>query len=571
MELRNYFTIFRKWLWLIILGGLLAAGSAFVFSILSAPVYQSTITLLVNEGSNPVSDPYNAILTSQRAAATYVEQIKSPVVLNQVIRDLNLPFDAREMTGMLTVQLVRDTQLVRVSIEDTSPERAQAIATQIAKVFVNFAYSLQQSRYQASRKDLDQQISDVRKKIDDTQKALVPLGDPNDPKYLSAPEFVRTERLRLQMELTTYQSQYTVLLKSQQDFSLAASRYVDSIVVSSPAEIPEVPVRPRVSLNTLLGLVVGLMLGVGTAFLIEYLDDTMKSSADVQRVLDLSTLGAIVTFPGNPADSRKTLITVDSPGAPYAEAYRNLRTNLQFSLLGDAAVALTVTSAVEAEGKTTTIANLGVVMAQMGKRVLLVDTDLRRPTLNKYFGLPAQPGLTNLLLGQIQNIDAVLNETAVPGLRVLCAGPVPPNPAELLASNWMDKLIQALKQRADIVLFDAPPVLPVTDAALLAAKTGNLLWIVAAGKTRTDALRRTREALAQVETKILGVVLNRVSATEGYGYYYYHYYSSDDQEKKASHSLVEDLLPPFLRRRAFGNQRRRERSATASPEKFAKG
>jgi len=530
VELRQYVSILQKWLWLIILGAVLAAGSAFVFSVLSTPVYQSDVTLLISQGTD-AGTTYTDILTSQNIAATYVEQIKSPVILGQVINDLNLPFTPEQLARSITVQQIRNTMLIKISVEDISPERAMAIANQIAKDFIAWNAELQNARYQSVQKDLDRQVADLRKKIDDIQKALVPLGDPADPKNATAPEFVRTERLRLQMELNTLQAQYTVLLNSSQNFRLAASRYVDSITVSTPAQLPQSPVRPNTLLNTLLGLVVGLMLGVGVAFLIEYLDDTLKSSDDVNRVLSLPTLGAVVRVPHMGTD-QGILITVAAPRSPYAEAYRNLRTNLQFALLNNAAPSSVVVSSAEPEeGKTTTVANLAVVIAQMGKKVILVDTDLRRPTLHKVFNLPPGPGLTDLLLGESPSIDAVLSETLVPGLRVLVSGTPPPNPAELLASDWMGKLVVALKQRADIVLFDSPPILPVTDAALLAAKTGNLLWVVGAGTTRTERLRSAREALTQVDTKVLGIVLNRVTAGRGYGYYYY-YYDKDHQGKK---------------------------------------
>lgn len=532
MELRQYVSILQKWLWLIVLGAVLAAGSAFVFSIFSTPVYQSAATLLISQGTSASGVTYTDILTSQNIAATYVEQIKSPVILIQVINDLNLPFTPQQLAGSTTVQQVRSTMLINVSVEDISPERTMATANQIAKDFIAWNAGIQSTRYQSAQKDLDQQLADLRKKIDDTQKALVPLGDPTDPKNATAPAFIQTQRVSLQMDLSTYQAQYSVLLKSAQDFRLASSQSVDSITITTPAQLPQSPVRPNTRLNTLLGLVVGLMLGVGVAFLIEYLDDTLKSSDDVNRVLGLPTLGAVVRVPSMGTD-QGTLITVESPRAPYAEAYRNLRTNLQFALLNDTSPSsLVVSSAEPGEGKSTTIANLAVVMAQMGKKVILVDTDLRRPTLHRVFKLPPGPGLTDLLLDESPSIDPLLSDTLVPGLQVLVSGTPPPNPAELLASERMGKLVVALKQRADIVLFDSPPILPVTDAALLAAKTGNLLWVVGAGTTRTEHLRRAREALTQVDTKVLGIVLNRVTAGRGYGYYYYYYYDKDHQGKK---------------------------------------
>ncbi|MEW5980694.1 MAG: polysaccharide biosynthesis tyrosine autokinase, partial [Acidobacteriota bacterium] len=268
------------------------------------------------------------------------------------------------------------------------------------------------------------------------------------------------------------------------------------------------------------GLISGLVLGVSTAFLIEYLDDTAKSSEDVSQILGLNTLGTVVRFP-KVRKLRDGLVTIEKARSPYAEAYRSLRTNLQFSSLANPAAALVVTSAGPREGKSTTLANIGVAIAQSGKRVILADTDLRHPSLHKFFGLPEEPGITNVLLGEIHNLDSVLRETEVPGLHVLVSGTHPPNPAELLASRLMGGLVEALKQRADIVLLDSPPILPVTDATLLAAKAGSVLWVIDAGTTRTDVLRKAKEALAQVDAKILGVVLNRASEASAYGYYYW--------------------------------------------------
>ncbi len=531
MELRHYFALARKWLWLIVLGGILGAGSAFVYSRLSTPIYQSTITLMVSQGG--VAQDYYSMFASQRAATTYIEQIKSPAFLRQVYKELGIPEDD-PLPVTVSAQAVRDTSLIRVSVQDVEPARAQAIATQIAKVLNDQINAMQMQRYRAIQEDLDQQIAEVRKKIDETQKALAPLGDPNDPKSASAPEFVRTERARLQMELTTLQAQYSVLLQNANNTRLTASRYNDVISVATPAELPLYPVSPRTLQNTLLGLAVGVMLAAGIAFLIEYLDDSLKSSDDVSRVLELSTIGNVARFPKG---TKNPLVVLDAPRAPHAEAYRNLRTNLQFSLAVDSANALVVSSAEPGEGKTTTVANLAVAMAQMGKRVILVDTDLRRPSLHQLFHVPPEPGLTDLFL-RTRISSPVIHKTSQQGLFLLPCGKIPPNPAELLASAWMDQLIDALSKQYDMLLFDAPPILPVTDAVLLAAKTRHLLWVVWAGKTRADVLRRAREALAQVDAKIVGVVLNRMASGRGYGYYYYYYSKDGTKHKRQEPSFV---------------------------------
>ncbi|MBI5649251.1 MAG: hypothetical protein HZC40_02210 [Chloroflexi bacterium] len=317
MELKHYLLLVRKWLWLIVLGAGIGAVSAFGFSILSTPIYQSTMTLMISQGADPYRDQSSAVFATQRLASTYVEQIRSRVVMEQVARDLNLSLPPNALIGMTSVQAVRDTQLIRVSVEDENPARAQAIANQIGNVFNQQLNEYQQSRFKTAQEELDRQVVEIKKKIDETQKALAPLGDANDPKNLSAPEFVRTERLRLQMELTNLQNQYAVLVRSTNDFKLAAARYVDTVTVSASAEMPNAPVRPRTSTNTLLGLAVGLMLAAGIAFLVEYLDDSLKSSDDVTRVLELSVLGNVVRFPKG---TTNPLVALTAPRAPYVEA-----------------------------------------------------------------------------------------------------------------------------------------------------------------------------------------------------------------------------------------------------------
>ena len=558
MELRYYLRLLKKWLWLIILGGILGGGAAYGFSKMSTPIYQSTVTLLISQGAGSLGDTYTGMLTSQYVAPTYVEQIQSSAVLKQVASDLNIATPSGQLPAGVAAQRVQNTQLLRVSVLDTDPARAQAIANQIAKVFNDQTNAFQMQRYRLVQDDLDRQVADVRKKIDDTQKALSPLGNASDARNANEPEFVRTERARLQMELSTVQAQYYVLLQSAQSTRLAAARYSDAVTVSSPADLPRSPVSPRTSQDALLGLVVGMMLGAGIAFLIEYLDDSLKTSEDVTRVLQLSTLGSVARFPKS---SQSPLVTMDAPRAPYAEAYRNLRTNLQFSLLVDSAAAVVLSSAEPGEGKTTTVANLAVVMAQTGKRVILVDTDLRRPTLHQMFRLPAEPGLTDLFLNN-QTLDQVIRETTVPGLHLLACGKLPPNPAELLASALMDRLILTLKDLYDILLFDSPPILPVTDAVLLASKTKHLLWVISAGKTRTDALRRAREALAQVDAKVVGIVLNRITSGGGYGYYYY--YSKDGSKHKRKHS--ESAYLPNQRAFVSGDGNEQATSPETLPE-----
>jgi len=212
-----------------------------------------------------------------------------------------------------------------------------------------------------------------------------------------------------------------------------------------------------------------------------------------------------------------SLITLTDPRSPVSEAYRTLRTNLSFYSLDDPLRSLVVTSPAKNEGKSTTIANLAVTMAQSGRRTILVDCDLRRPGLHTLFGLNSEPGLTNLVLDEVR--EPPLQQTSVENLWLLASGPKPPNPADLLGSKKVDQIIQALVEQADIVLFDAPPVIAVTDAAVLGAKVDGVLLVLNAGKTRREHAARAREVLERAKVRLIGAALTNApkdSIVSGY-------------------------------------------------------
>ncbi len=220
-----------------------------------------------------------------------------------------------------------------------------------------------------------------------------------------------------------------------------------------------------------------------------------------------------------------TLITISNPRSPIAEAYRTLRTNLEFSNLDKSLRALVVTSASSEEGKSTTLANLAVTIAQSGKRVILVDADLRRPTQHQIFDLKNNAGLTDIVRDESLLANPPLQETNVPNLHVLTSGQTPPNPAEILGSKRMSEIIAALLERAEIVLLDAPPLLAVTDAAVLSSKVDGVLLVVSAGKTKRENARKAQTQLEKINARVIGAVLNNVKAESGAQYYY-----SDSQQ-----------------------------------------
>ncbi|HEX7594131.1 MAG TPA: CpsD/CapB family tyrosine-protein kinase [Anaerolineae bacterium] len=226
-----------------------------------------------------------------------------------------------------------------------------------------------------------------------------------------------------------------------------------------------------------------------------------------------------------PDDRSSTLITITNPRSPISEAFRTLRTNLEFSSLDKAIRSMVVTSAAPEEGKSTTLANLAVTIAQSGKKVILVDCDLRRPSLNQIFNARGAPGFTDMMRDDALMSKPPLQDTAVANLRLLASGTIPPNPSELLASRRMGEVIAALQQLADMVLFDAPPVVAVTDAAVLANKVDAVLLVVSAGKTKREHAKKAKALLEKVNAHLIGTVLNNVKGEASL----YQYYSSEEK------------------------------------------
>lgn len=278
------------------------------------------------------------------------------------------------------------------------------------------------------------------------------------------------------------------------------------IEVVQPATTPGPPVAPRLSSSLALGLAFGLTLGVVLAGLRQTLDTKIRTSEDVARTTDSPLLGSIGF---DPSVSRTPLIVQSDPQSPRAEAFRSLRTNVQFVALDGGRRSITVTSAVPSEGKSTTAANLAIAMAENGARVVLVDADLRRPRVAELMGVDGSAGLTDVLIGRAE-LDDVVVPWGRGGLRVLPAGQIPPNPSELLGSEGMHALLEVLLEQADSIIIDAPPVLPVTDAAILARITGGAVLVSAVGRTTGKQLGATLDTLVGAGGKVLGVVMTMV-------------------------------------------------------------
>ena len=288
-----------------------------------------------------------------------------------------------------------------------------------------------------------------------------------------------------------------------------------------PATTSSTPVSPVPVRNLALGAVLGLLLGFGLAMLRHLVDTTVRTADDVEEITEEPIIGSVHH---DPRAAKEPLIVESDPSSPRSEAFRALRTNLMFVNAASHPRTILLTSSIPGEGKSTTIANLALALAESGSRVCLIEGDLRRPRLLDYLGLEGSAGLTDVLIERA-TLDDVLQPYGTHGLEVIGAGAIPPNPSELLASEAMSRVLTVLSARFDYVLIDTPPVLPVTDAVVLSTKVDGVIMLVGSQVVRSEQLDASLEALGAVDNHLLGLVLNRISSSSGgYGAGYYGYY-----------------------------------------------
>lgn len=343
---------------------------------------------------------------------------------------------------------------------------------------------------------------------------------------------------------------YDDLLAKLKEASVSAGLRSNNVRVVDVARVPDRPAKPNVPLTLAVALLMSLTVGAALAFILEGLDHTVHHFEDIETFVHLPALASIPamarekTAPRKPArgllqaaGSLHRAVMLEKPKSQMAEAYRSLRTSLLLSSSGAPPKVILVTSALAEEGKTTTSVNTAIVLAQHGKRVLLVDADLRRPRVHEHFGLPAGTGLSALLAGAVSDASVEIEIPTVPNLWVVTAGTPPPYPAELLGSATMRENLQRWRSKFDHVVIDTPPVLSVTDAAALSVQSDGVLIVARAGQTSKLALRHAHVLLQRVQARLLGVVLNDVQSRDG-GYYYNSYYRYGYSAK--AYSYYED-------------------------------
>ncbi|HUM69711.1 MAG TPA: polysaccharide biosynthesis tyrosine autokinase [Chloroflexota bacterium] len=545
MEIRQYVSLLWRWAWLIVLGIVVAGGLAYVVSARTTPVYQATAVYLLDRAPSGTGNEYAQSLYEQKLAQSYVRMVNTRPVREETIARLDNADELHEgrLAGMVSISAVPETNLITIRVEDIDPTRAAAIANTMGFVFIEQNEIRENQRYAAPIANWEQRLNEEAAIIQELETQINTLSDTESPEELATLSRLETQRNEARVR-------YTDAFNKLNGLQVSHAQESSNLVQIESAQVNRNPIRPRTETNVLLAALVGGILAAAFIFLIDYLDDTIKSPQEVMADTGLSTLGTIAMIKGEDVADR--LITSSAPRDPVSEAYRVLRTNLSFAAVDEELRTVLVTSSSPSEGKSTTAANLAVALAQTGKRVALVDADLRRPIQHKIFNTINNQGLTTAILDNNTPITFHLQKTKMPDLQVMTSGPIPPNPAELLNSHRMTQVVEELLKEVDVVVFDTPPVLTVADASILAPRMHGTLLVVESGKTRRAALMQAFERLNNANAHLFGVVINKLNPRRlgRYGYYYkYHYYYSGVKEYgRSPRRKRRSWLPGFIKR-----------------------
>ena len=514
--LQRYIDPVRRWWWLVLASALLAAGSAFVYVLRQPPLYQSYTTLAVGstiQDPNPNGAEFNL---AAMLAGSYAEIAQRNTFRNATMKALGI-----EWLPVHSVSVVPGTSLIEIVVTDIDPVRAQVVGTELVKQLTLLSPAGQSVR--SSDAFAKAQMAKLQTNIEATEDEIARKKD-DLAKELSASKIRQFEDQSqiLESKLTSLQANYAALLSTTQKGA------VNAINVLEPSSLPESPMDAGLLETVLLAALLGAALAIGCAYLIEFIDNTIRTTDQVSEELGVNALSIMPLLPETGAKQTK-LIMLDEPYGPAAEAFRSLRANLRFASVDRPLALLQVASPGQGEGKSFVAANIAVAMAQAGQQVVLVDADLRSPTQHRLFGLSNNFGVTTALLGEYEALENLLQGTKAANLRVLVSGPLPPNPSELLGSRRMQDLFRELRSVCDVIIVDSPPITLVSDSAVIAGVADGVLLVIRAGKTQREAAKHAITTLHQVHAYLLGAVLNGVDEHDrayrhayqaNYGYYH---------------------------------------------------
>ncbi len=524
--LREYIGVLWARKWSILAITLVGVLAAVLVTQRQTPIYTSKITVIA---SDPLAQIYarqggpnmsaEQSLVYSFPVAQCASQILESGELTPLNADLTEVCGGDALTGVVPPQGIKKTLRVAVppdstnleiSSSDPNPQVAQAIAQAFALAYEFDRNTQATADLDSRRKPLTDQMAQLNRDLTAANESLSIALTNNDPEGIS---IAQSDKSRIEQEMADLR----LLL-----YDLSPTKLIPPQIVA-PATLPTKPTSPNLVLNVAAGFLVALALGFGLAFLREKLDDRLRGRSDLEDRAGVPVMAVIPQVPRWRKKSEARLITQDQPKSNVSEAYRTLRTSILFASVQRGLKTIMVSSAIPGEGKTTTASNLAVVLADAKKRVILVSADLRKPRLHKFFGLPNEVGLSNVLAGKVQPWEA-LRDPGVENLRVIASGPVPANPAELLQSERMGELLAELREVADFVILDTPPVLLVADSSALAPLVDGVVLVADAEGTTRGSVAHTRDQLEQVDAPLIGAVLNNFDPSTARSYNYRGYY-----------------------------------------------
>ena len=545
VSLDEYVSVLRRrWLW-IVLTPLIFGGLAFVKDMQAERVYTASTQLLLrtNTSARFLEQNPQAGILPERALQNELRLIGSRKVKLAVEEEYGTPFSVSAAAGG------EDDVIVLTASAGSGKEAAER-ANVYAATYEQVRLAAQLEDLGNARKIVQQQIKDFEAQVAELDAPLAKLDEQiltvpsDDPRYATLVETRDQVKQRTDAERTEAQNQLADYRNQLQLLDINERLQTDGgIVVLNPAAAPSTPSSPKTFQDVVQAVIVGFFVGLALAFARDQLDDSLRSKADVERALKGVPTLALVPFDTTGTDNRAPKIsTLIAPKSATAESYRGLRTTMQYAALERPMRTVQVTSASAGEAKTTTITNLAMAFALSGKRVALVDCDLRKPKLHRFLDVDGTKGFTSVVLGELSLQEALQTTPLHPNIDVLPSGFLPPNPSELLSHDRTARILQTLTEHYSIVFIDCPPVLPVTDSLVISRNVDATLFLVMADHTSRRTARRAMEMLRQVGAPVLGTVINGAAVQETYGslYEYYGY---------VKHSSIP-VIGRFIKRKA---------------------
>jgi capsular exopolysaccharide synthesis family protein len=618
MDLRRIFSIVVRWLWLLVLGAVAAGAFGYVTSNRQTPMYQASTRFVVLRAASAGYYDYYSYIDYQQLVETYTQLLSTDALLNQVSDIVGFKVNVGQARAeqinetqfvrltvtsddpqkaaliantLISVLIEQNEQLQSVRYE-TTDQNLQARADEALKtidLLQNEMDDISDEILQEQIEKVTSEISSLKSEVTDLEIKIAgidPLTATSDEvsqliqyqaelnqkqptldlyqeiytQLVVMEEPIRNENVsttqidRIQRTLNLYEQIYFSSISALEELNLARVQSAPNVIQVEPANPPGAPFTPQPYRTAFMYAIFGLFFAGVVVFLIEYLDDTIKTPEDVKQVLGLPVLGLIAEMKESKNDQTNDVTRVfvaNKPRSPITEAFRSIRTSLEFFSIDEPLRIIIVTSPGPEDGKTTIASNLAVILSKSNKRVLLLDADMRRPNVHNHFGISNRVGLSDLVRGRFE-IEGVIQEVEyIENLSVITSGSLPPNPAELLASQRMTEIMNKLKDQFDMIVIDTPPAI-VTDAQILATKSDGVIYVLKAGRIRSLAAQKPLEEFARVGAQVIGVVMNRIPRNRDFyygGFTYYDpsyqasekYYRSDEKHTGLDNSAEDKM------------------------------